>query len=538
MTFRDRSNKFLIEAGRKHRYMEMFKKLIPDYHDEVGDENEDATPEEDAQRMSKLKPKVQAEIAWAMKYLKREDRIIWYLRKYKASLKAIGAGKDEEDPAIQEWSESYNKKYKEDLQHYISNAETNNFKSVLDYVIPLDASIVNVLATFKKLESKDLENSNPDRLIDPDPKEKAFLKFPDGWTWYLIDAETCAREGKAMRHCGNRGNPHDGDQILSLREPVKTKKGLKLKPQLTFILNHGILGEMKGFANSKPNKKYHKYIVPLLESKAVKFVDGGGNAEDDNFSLADLDDGVRQKLLTKKPELNDLEAFEKMESLDSFDQHFIEHKLGNDFYRFFPYIDPKIDWGHKKLTFVYRKGTRIDTISKLFDSSFFSNGKEAKDVYKLVTFESPPISTGVADSKLKLAANLLKETQLEKDISETLGLKDFTEIVKEIQAKKEDPKLDYIHSILRDGIKESYPHATMQHIRSQIIKYLKTYFEVTEDLNDLRIELSLAKAFEYLKKFSRPIEIDIEGVLDKEDFLRIVEPEFKKYLQKVKRLAA
>lgn len=84
---------------------------------------------------------------------------------------------------------------------------------------------------------------------------RTVLKFDDGFEWQIIDKNYCEREGSAMGHCGNRGNPKNGDVIYSLRKIQNKKNRTFARPSLTFIYNYiqKAFGEMKGRENNKPN---------------------------------------------------------------------------------------------------------------------------------------------------------------------------------------------------------------------------------------------------------------------------------------------
>jgi hypothetical protein len=116
-----------------------------------------------------------------------------------------------------------------------------------------------------------------------------------GWKWVSLGDGYCPIEAKSMGHCGNEG-AKPGDDILSLRDP----EGY---PRLTFIVNDGMLGEMKGRANTKPKKDYHPAIVELLKHDEIKHVVGGGYLPEMNFKLNDLDDETKDELLEDKPDL-------------------------------------------------------------------------------------------------------------------------------------------------------------------------------------------------------------------------------------------
>lgn len=116
-----------------------------------------------------------------------------------------------------------------------------------------------------------------------------------GWEWIDLGKGYCDKEARAMGHCGNTG-AKPGDNILSLRDP-------KGRAHLTFILNSGKLGEMKGRSNTKPKKAYHPAIVALLRNDEIDYVVGGGYMPENNFSLDDLDDETKESLLEDKPDL-------------------------------------------------------------------------------------------------------------------------------------------------------------------------------------------------------------------------------------------
>lgn len=138
-----------------------------------------------------------------------------------------------------------------------------------------------------------------------EPKEISLLGSEwSGWKWVDLEKGYCDAESKSMGHCGNSGSK-DGDTILSLRDENNI-------PHLTFILNDGNLGEMKGRNNNKPSKKYHPAILELLKLPLIQTVRGGGYKPENNFSLDDLDEEILEKLLEHKPDLK-FDMFEYME---------------------------------------------------------------------------------------------------------------------------------------------------------------------------------------------------------------------------------
>lgn len=122
------------------------------------------------------------------------------------------------------------------------------------------------------------------------------------YKWFDLGKGACRDEGEAMGHCGNVPSVSTGDVIYSLRQ-VKDIQGKEYhRPSLTFIANDGVLGEMKGRSNNKPNKKYHPYIMELLKSQYIKGIKGGGYMPENNFHPNDLTPEQREELIEIKGE--------------------------------------------------------------------------------------------------------------------------------------------------------------------------------------------------------------------------------------------
>lgn len=199
------------------------------------------------------------------------------------------------------------------FHHYIRNATINNYETVLDIHFG-DQSPEELLEALDVAEEIDEEEAD-EKLIAQERGE-VVISFSDGYYWTLLtDGDAMELEGQAMRHCGT---PAEGNYLLSLRSPtetgVKAHVTFEWSPQIaddpTFDGdNWGYVGEMKGRANTKPKPKYHPYIVELLRHPAIRVVVGGGYDPKNNFSLDDLDEEVRKKLLSEKPGLR---GFDKL----------------------------------------------------------------------------------------------------------------------------------------------------------------------------------------------------------------------------------
>jgi len=143
-----------------------------------------------------------------------------------------------------------------------------------------------------------------DFLSFDDVNHKIFKNIDSKWAWFIDEKGWCEVTAEYLKHCGNKPSRRDGDLLLNLGEKVENAGYI---PRATFILNGGILGEMKGRANSKPSPKYHPQIVELLRDPRIKWVAGGGYQAENNFEFEDLDKDVLAELKKDRPELFDID---------------------------------------------------------------------------------------------------------------------------------------------------------------------------------------------------------------------------------------
>lgn len=286
--------------SRKKRYWQMFNKMGR------------------VCRTKFKKIRFEEEIDWSLTHLKKEDRIVWYLsivqryallmfrdkvcqraekleKKFSQKLKKFGRKR------IQEDFEDFNKEkwcHLHDFQEVTQNFEMKSFSFYLEekqgVLSPKKSSLV--LEEFSRLEKLAHDQAGERFCSDGNP----FIEFSDGWKWFEVNNGYSRQEALAMRHCGN-GLGQNGDFLYSLREPLYFKKNKLWKPHLTFIVNRGFIGESKGYANQKPNPKYHPYIERLLCDESILGIHGGGYLPKSNFNFFDLSNHSQENVLRKKP---------------------------------------------------------------------------------------------------------------------------------------------------------------------------------------------------------------------------------------------
>jgi hypothetical protein len=178
-----------------------------------------------------------------------------------------------------------------DVFQYFSHLTGINYHKIQNFN-PLESK--NPIKELEELEEEYVELSE-ENYITPSGDEKVLVDFGD-MAWFDLGKGACDEEADAMGHCGNQPSEREGDRIFSLRKVINVNGETFHKPHLTFIFNSGFLGEMKGRANEKPARRYHKYIVELLKLPIIKGVAGGGYAPEHNFEVDDLDEKYIEEL--------------------------------------------------------------------------------------------------------------------------------------------------------------------------------------------------------------------------------------------------
>lgn len=322
----------MLDEGAKERYAQMFQNVMGlGYDDDI-----------------------QEAIEYVRRVLKREDRIIWYLRLYKvALLQSIMKNSNVEqdikpsvqkalDKAVRDLAAKSGsnanqvlsdaralRTYRAQIDHFASLFDTIPKLNELQWAAQAPASLMTEMREIEEdyVESrKDDERSLPATDEDSSYDAEKLIDFGDGFAWWKLNVESCRREGNAMGHCGNTAGD-TGDNVLSLR---KRQNGKDI-PYLTFIWNErsGMLGEMKGRANEKPAARYHKYIVPLLRLDMIEGIRGGGYMPENNFSINDLPDDIREKLVAEKPSLASLTDLYRKEGLTKRVLYQLEQRLSD-----------------------------------------------------------------------------------------------------------------------------------------------------------------------------------------------------------------
>jgi hypothetical protein len=274
-------------------------------------------------------------IAWARKVLKKQDRVVWWLRYLKAIMLATIQDSDQARRTvardyIRTWDD---KTTVENAQTIISGTGKDLFEHwfSLDYVkiqnyVMAKKPYEQVRTELKEIEKEYVERANA-KIKHDDPSLQGTEVIVDcggGWYWVNLHRPACPVEGKAMGHCGNSPRSDSDDTVLSLRKYKEKKDGTSYwEPHLTFTIDEGgELMEMKGRGNKKPAPQYHEMIVKLLlythggehlpggeGTYLVNDLVGGSWLPENDFSIEDLSPELKKKLLTARPDLGNIFEF-------------------------------------------------------------------------------------------------------------------------------------------------------------------------------------------------------------------------------------
>ena len=302
-------------------YEDMFSKLYSVY-------------EQNDMDTTSLKNTINEIIKTAKNDLKREDRIVWFMRLYKIYyLEQSLPGKLYRNPEAMKIINKDLANTKKKANFDINNDTLvppvimmSNMRHYLSLPIP---AIQNFTFTNQKYEEilqifRDFEDTwrtETKGLVAPKDGDKIVVKFNDNTAWWLLARGACKEEAEAMGHCGNVPSRKSGERILSFRS---LKQENMWKPHLTFILDKDDkIGEAKGRGNEKPTEKYHPYIAKLLmKSDLIKGIKGGGYRPENNFKLSDLSDELRDKVFdaNKNIEEASMTIWEKYQTVGLTDE--------------------------------------------------------------------------------------------------------------------------------------------------------------------------------------------------------------------------
>jgi hypothetical protein len=184
---------------------------------------------------------------------------------------------------------------------WIRTGLDNNIQSVKD--VTFDELVDMQDRWHKSLTAKEYDFEYQDENI-------TILDYRDdyglGYYWVKLNNKPCFEENKRMGHCGTS---EKGD-LYSLRvNELKGQTGRVINKSLvTASIKDGVVYQMKGRFNKKPESIYHDYIAKLLlkkNSNGKYFVESFGSeyAPEEDFKITDFDFSKYADVVKKRIDL-------------------------------------------------------------------------------------------------------------------------------------------------------------------------------------------------------------------------------------------
>lgn len=329
--------KLLDEAATVDEYMQGFKSL--DF----------------VKNKTTVSRAVEGDVEWAIKVLKKHSRIVWYLRWIKLNILELYA-RDEmvktgeeaitsqpasprdnkiyhrelrkfsengipEEEASRAASNLMGRELRTQLEHFYSDTLQRNVPKLAEYEpgFKKPDQVIQELTEIEEAASSSRETASyePHRYLTVEEitsREgwEKILDVGNGWFWWEIPSNRSTLLARAMSgasgggHCGTC--QEDNSTILILCEPVTLEGEPAVVPHLSFELSHkNMLLQMKGYKNSKPEKKYYPAIVKLLIGvERIEKVKGGKYKPETDFKLSDLSEEQRKAVEEVKPEIGEV----------------------------------------------------------------------------------------------------------------------------------------------------------------------------------------------------------------------------------------
>ena len=352
---------------------------------------------------------IKSYIAKVKSTLKREDRIVWFLRLYKMNLiaKALDTNKTPEfrtyaDKELQKYNSKAgsNVSYGElkrlpsssrllpKLEHYYSMNVHKINEYVFKYQTPKD-----VVAQFEKWEDEHLAKNSKERHI-VERNEQVFLDCGGGWYWLDLGRASCREEADAMGHCGNGGVTDPNITIISLRKKVQQGKKVFWQPHATAIYykREKSIEQIKGANNNKPDSSLAPQMFKLfMDDRVQGFIHGSYEAKQD-FRPDDLPQDMQDTLEQEKPEMLATIAGNVFEDIrtNGLDTSNLNRLREEEELPFTDDGDIIIEWFAALSVLFERYGDEIvseagDNIDHLYGSQLVEDAIEADNVEEILT---------------------------------------------------------------------------------------------------------------------------------------------------------
>jgi len=180
----------------------------------------------------RIRQQISQDIDWARQRLRKNDRIVWFLRWLRVWLSSTGTGSGVTATSAPNAFQHLNRRLgtaygqgdivpspilKQRLEHFLSLPVPEIQNHVFRTESP--RQLFDLFASDEAGWRQRIEEERS--LITPESEDEILIEFPDGYAWWLLPRGGCPVEAEAMGHCGNVPSQLPGDRILSLRRRVR-----------------------------------------------------------------------------------------------------------------------------------------------------------------------------------------------------------------------------------------------------------------------------------------------------------------------------
>jgi len=325
--------------------------------------------------------------------------------------------------------------------------------------------------------------------INYDEKNEIIKDFRDsdglGYYWVNLGTNNSPEECERMGHCGrSRAN------LYSLRsfQKLSDKFTINRSHVTAAIDNDGVVIQMKGPKNSKPDEEYIKYILPLL---TLKIHDANNGSEyfinkfkseyrpETDFQIWDLSKDQIDTLMSQRPDLfNGFITKYKLAKMGLIDESPFEGKdltfeISIDPESVKDYVDG--DWTVRRRTTPSGRTIQVGFFETLLSGDFWNH-------YDYYDYSLSDLIDDVSKKNAETIWGIIRETANEHSIEE---------IPEELEeAIEEFNDLVDIKSAMNSARNDCEEAATYDHYYDTLKRALSQYGEVVE-MNDAGVKLKI-----------------------------------------------
>jgi hypothetical protein len=307
----------------------------------------------------------------------------------------------------------------------------------------------------------------------------------NGFYWVALNTKNSSEECNRMGHCGRSSYGN----LYSLRQDIPLNNKYKLnKSVLTAAIGvDNILYQLKGPKNSKPEDKYHQYILPLffVEQDDEYLIQDFGSeyASQQDFKLSDLPEETIRDLYENRPELFESRTMQRL--LGKMGIVEVEELPTRFTLELKPeYIDYYVDggWNNTYTNKTTGQSRKVSIFEEIMEGDSWNLWGSNQDYYDFDSYFEYTMDRPTEERLWNIVRQMAERDGVELD--EDLDLEDA---IKEIDDNWE------IRNAISDSITEADGYDYVQYLQKELKSALEEYGNVYEfDDSGVKIQIDLS----------------------------------------------